>query len=63
MRSQGSKKSGQTDVREDAHLDRQYHEIGISAVAAAVRYQREQKNPAYAPAISRVNEFYRYAAA
>ncbi len=27
-------------------LDRRYGEIGISAVAAAVRYQGEQKTPA-----------------
>jgi hypothetical protein len=31
-------------------LHRRYGEIGISAVAAAVRYQGTAKNPAYAPA-------------
>ena len=30
-------------------LDRCYGQIGISAVAAAVRYQGAAKNPAYAP--------------
>ena len=30
-------------------LDQRYHKIGISAVAAAVRYQGVAKNPAYAP--------------
>jgi hypothetical protein len=30
-------------------LDSRYGRIGISAVAAAVRYQSEQKNMAYAP--------------
>lgn len=30
-------------------LDRRYGQIGISAVAAAVRYQGAAKNPAYAP--------------
>ncbi|MFZ0423506.1 MAG: hypothetical protein WAL80_11575 [Xanthobacteraceae bacterium] len=30
-------------------LDQRYREIGISAVAAAVRYQGVAKNPAYAP--------------
>ncbi|HVU43072.1 MAG TPA: hypothetical protein VHD86_18660 [Xanthobacteraceae bacterium] len=30
-------------------LDRRYGKIGISAVAAAVRYQGAAKNPAYAP--------------
>ncbi len=34
---------------EDANLDRRYGKIGISAVAAALRYQSEAKNPAYAP--------------
>src|SRR6266516_117450 len=31
-------------------LDARYGQIGISAVAAAVRYQGLAKNPAYAPA-------------
>jgi hypothetical protein len=30
-------------------LDQRYRQIGISAVAAAVRYQGVTKNPAYAP--------------
>jgi hypothetical protein len=30
-------------------LDRRYGAIGISAVAAAARYQGAAKNPAYAP--------------
>jgi hypothetical protein len=30
-------------------LDRRYGEIGISAVAAALRYGSDGKNPAYAP--------------
>ncbi|MEX0752311.1 MAG: hypothetical protein WD073_05240 [Xanthobacteraceae bacterium] len=34
---------------ERADLDRQYRNIGISAVAAALRYQGDAKNPAYAP--------------
>jgi hypothetical protein len=34
-------------------LDRSYREIGISAVAAAARYQGSSKNPAYAPAPSK----------
>lgn len=34
---------------EDANLDRRYGKIGISAVAAALRYKSETKNPAYAP--------------
>jgi hypothetical protein len=35
--------------RERLDLDRRYGEIGISAVAAAVRYGSNAKNPAYAP--------------
>jgi hypothetical protein len=35
---------------ESTALDRRYGKIGISAVAAAVRYQGSAKNPAYAPA-------------
>jgi len=34
------------------NLDGCYRQIGISAVAAAVRYQGAAKNPAYAPARS-----------
>ena len=35
---------------ESIALDRRYRQIGISAVAAAARYQGVTKNPAYAPA-------------
>lgn len=37
-------------AREYPELDRRYGAIGISAVAAALRYQSDAKNPAYAPA-------------
>jgi hypothetical protein len=37
-------------ARAPIELDRRYGRIGISAVAAAVRYQSETKNPVYAPA-------------
>jgi hypothetical protein len=33
-----------------------YGQIGISAVAAAVRYQGDAKNPAYAPAVLKWDE-------
>ena len=36
-------------LNESHKLDRCYGQIGISAVAAAVRYQGSAKNPAYAP--------------
>ena len=35
---------------EQHNLARRYGKIGLPAVAAAVRYQSESKNPAYAPA-------------
>jgi hypothetical protein len=35
--------------RERADLEERYGEIGISAVAAAVRYRSDARNPAYAP--------------
>jgi hypothetical protein len=41
--------------RERAELDARYGKIGISAVAAALRYQSNTKNPAYAPAVLREN--------
>ena len=40
--------------RERAELDPRFGAIGISAVAAAARYCRETKNPAYAPAAQAV---------
>ena len=36
--------------RERSELDPRFGKIGISAVAAAMRYASERKNPAYAPA-------------
>jgi hypothetical protein len=33
----------------ESNLESRYGTIGISAVAAAVRYQSESTNPAYAP--------------
>ncbi len=37
------------DASKEIALDRRYGAIGISAVAAAARYQGEAKNSAYAP--------------
>jgi hypothetical protein len=34
-----------------ADLEARYGEIGISAVAAAVRYKGEARNPRYAPVV------------
>jgi hypothetical protein len=44
-------------------LDCRYGKIGISAVAAAVRYQGSAKNPAYAPASSTWHDRFADAAA
>jgi hypothetical protein len=42
-----------TSEREESSLDGRYGKIGISAVAAALPYQSDAKNPAYAPVVSR----------
>jgi hypothetical protein len=42
-------KENQPPRRERADLGARYGKIGISAVAAAVRYKSEARNPAYAP--------------
>jgi hypothetical protein len=46
----------QNGRRDEPNLDSRYGEIGISAVAAALRYQSEMKNPAYAPAVHELDE-------
>ena len=47
----------QTDLlrRETPNLAGRYGAIGISAVAAALRYSDAGKNPAYAPVVPRFN--------
>ncbi len=40
------------DRAKDTALHRRYGAIGISAVAAAARYQGAAKNPAYAPVVN-----------
>jgi len=49
QKSRENTSSGKSPDQNTA-LDRRYRQIGISAVAAAVRYQGDAKNPAYAPA-------------
>jgi hypothetical protein len=44
-------------VDENTALHRRYGQIGISAVAAAVRYQGSRKNAAYAPAASKRQDY------
>ena len=43
--------------RKGSNLDSRYGEIGISAVAAALRYQSEVKNPAYAPVVHQLDKW------
>ena len=45
-----SRRASPEQRRERAELDARFGKIGISAVAAALRYQSDAKNPAYAPA-------------
>ncbi len=57
-----AKKSGQKPreaalSQENTALDHCYRQIGISAVAAAVRYQGVAKNPAYAPVSTNWQDF------
>ena len=45
-----SRRATSEQRRERAELDPRFGKIGISAVAAALRYQSDAKNSAYAPA-------------
>jgi hypothetical protein len=49
QKADGDEVSG-INGRQRTALDERYGQIGISAVAAAARYQGVAKNPAYAPA-------------
>lgn len=44
-----SQRANPEQRRERAELDPRFGKIGISAVAAALRYQSDAKNPLYAP--------------
>ncbi|MGC1466016.1 MAG: hypothetical protein WA792_09815 [Pseudolabrys sp.] len=44
--------------RQNSNLDGRYREIGISAVAAAVRFKCEVRNPAYAPDLKATSNAY-----
>ena len=46
------KTTQKAEPSKDTALDRRYGAIGISAVAAAARYQGAAKNPAYAPVVN-----------
>ena len=48
-----SRRASPEQRRERAEMDARFGKIGISAVAAALRYPTDAKNPAYAPAVLR----------
>ena len=45
-----SQRAATEQRRERAELDPRFGKIGLSAVAAAMRYGSDARNPAYAPA-------------
>lgn len=51
-----SRRASPEQRRERNEFDPRFGKIGISAVAAALRYASETKNPAYAPAKSRASD-------
>jgi len=58
-----SRRASPDQRRERTELDARFGKIGISAVAAALRYQSEAKNPAYAPAAEPEASWFEEAAA
>jgi len=51
-----NKRKVRKSLDENTALHRRYGQIGISAVAAAVRYQGDAKNPAYAPVAMKADD-------
>jgi hypothetical protein len=51
------KTSADTTARPESNLDDRYGKIGIPAVAAAIAYQSDAKNSAYAPADSHADRW------
>jgi hypothetical protein len=49
MTKKPTEPSNQSRRRDELNLDSRYGAIGISAVAAALQFKCEVKNPAYAP--------------
>jgi hypothetical protein len=56
MTKKNTTPSNQNTRCADASLDSHYGAIGISAVAAALVFKSEVKNPAYAPAVTQLDE-------
>jgi len=57
MTKNNAAQSSDNTRRDAPNLDSRYGQIGISAVAAALPYQSEVKNPAYAPAVQNVEKW------
>jgi hypothetical protein len=57
MTKKNAAETRENSRRNEPKLDSRYGEIGISAVAAALRYQSEVKNPAYAPVEPRLDKW------
>jgi hypothetical protein len=53
-----AKTAASQDSGQETNLDARYGKIGIPAVAAAVAYQSDAKNQAYAPVDSRAAFFW-----
>jgi hypothetical protein len=56
MTKKNAASSAENAGRTEPDLDSRYGTIGISALAAALQFQRETKNPAYAPVVPRRDE-------
>ena len=56
MTKNNAAQAGENPSRNESSLDSRYGEIGISAVAAALQYQSEVKNPAYAPVVHQLDK-------
>jgi hypothetical protein len=56
MTKNNAAQSNENVRRDEPNLDSRYGEIGISAVAAALQYQSEVKNPAYAPVVHQLDK-------
>jgi hypothetical protein len=57
MMNMNNKDAAGTARRQDEGLDCRYGKIGIPAVAAALPYQSDAKNPAYAPVLPREDKW------
>jgi hypothetical protein len=57
MTKNNTAQSSENARRCEPNLDSRYGQIGISAVAAALQYQSEVKNPAYAPSVHEIDKW------